>query len=78
MNYNKIKKDKIPVVSLFSGGGFMDMGFMNAGFQVVFANEKSLQNDMTRVALHGEGDIKRNIARLQVQSPCLIYPPMLF
>ena len=39
MNYNKKKKDKIPVVSLFSGGGFMDMGFMNAGFQFVYANE---------------------------------------
>ena len=38
MNYNKKKKDKIPVVSLFSGGGFMDMGFMGAGFDVVFAN----------------------------------------
>ena len=29
----------IPIISFFSGGGFMDMGFMNAGFEVVFANE---------------------------------------
>ena len=29
MNYNKKKKDKIPVVSFFSGGGFMDMGFIS-------------------------------------------------
>lgn len=51
MNYNKIKKDKIPVVSLFSGGGFMDMGFMNAGFQVVFANEY----EKVFAELHDEG-----------------------
>lgn len=35
--YNKVKQ--IPVISLFSGGGFMDMGFINAGFDIVFANE---------------------------------------
>ena len=51
MNYNKKKKDKIPVVSLFSGGGFMDMGFMNAGFQVVYANEY----EKIFAELHDEG-----------------------
>lgn len=33
MNY------KIPVVSLFTGGGFLDMGFEQAGFETVFTNE---------------------------------------
>lgn len=30
---------KIPLLSFFSGGGFMDMGFMNAGFDVIWTNE---------------------------------------
>jgi DNA (cytosine-5)-methyltransferase 1 len=34
---NRIKK--IPVISLFSGGGFLDMGFESAGFDIVFSNE---------------------------------------
>ncbi len=29
----------IPIVSFFSGGGFMDMGFEKSGFHVVYANE---------------------------------------
>lgn len=29
----------IPVLSFFTGGGFMDMGFMQAGFDVVWTNE---------------------------------------
>ncbi len=33
------KKDKIPVLSFFTGGGFMDMGFIEAGFDVVWTNE---------------------------------------
>lgn len=31
--------DKIPIVSFFSGGGFLDMGFEEAGFDIVFSNE---------------------------------------
>jgi DNA (cytosine-5)-methyltransferase 1 len=30
---------KIPIVSLFTGGGFLDMGFEEAGFEIVFSNE---------------------------------------
>lgn len=41
----------IPVISLFSGGGFMDMGFLNAGFDIVFANEY----DKVFADLHDEG-----------------------
>lgn len=31
--------NKIPIVSLFTGGGFLDMGFEMAGFDTVFTNE---------------------------------------
>lgn len=31
--------NKIPIISFFSGGGFFDMGFEQAGFHVVFSNE---------------------------------------
>ena len=31
-------KNIIPIISFFSGGGFMDMGFIEAGFDIVFAN----------------------------------------
>lgn len=43
--------ERIPIISFFSGGGFMDMGFINAGFDVVFANEF----DKVFAGLHDEG-----------------------
>jgi len=30
---------KIPILSFYSGGGFMDMGFEKAGFEIVWTNE---------------------------------------
>lgn len=33
------KKEQIPILSFFTGGGFMDMGFISAGFNVVWTNE---------------------------------------
>ena len=30
---------KIPIISFFTGGGFLDMGFIQAGFNVVWTNE---------------------------------------
>lgn len=33
------ENNKIPIVSFFSGGGFLDMGFEKAGFNVIFSNE---------------------------------------
>jgi DNA (cytosine-5)-methyltransferase 1 len=33
------EESKMPLLSFFSGGGFMDMGFMNAGFDVIWTNE---------------------------------------
>ncbi|MDH6304842.1 DNA (cytosine-5)-methyltransferase 1 [Parabacteroides sp. PF5-5] len=31
--------NKIPIVSFFTGGGFLDIGFEDAGFETVFTNE---------------------------------------
>ena len=33
-------KAKIPILSFFTGGGFLDIGFEKAGFDIVFTNEK--------------------------------------
>lgn len=35
----KEQPDKLKVVSLFSGAGGMDIGFLNSGFQIVWAND---------------------------------------
>ncbi len=36
---NNHHEHKIPILSFYSGGGFMDMGFEQAGFEVVWTNE---------------------------------------
>lgn len=36
---SKDNKHKIPILSFFSGGGFLDMGFEQAGFHVIWTNE---------------------------------------
>lgn len=41
MNTKKKKENKIPVMSFFTGGGFLDIGFMTAGFNVVWTNESN-------------------------------------
>ena len=33
------KDEKMPIISFYSGGGFMDMGFEQAGFNVLWSNE---------------------------------------
>ncbi len=48
---NKSKKKAIPLLSFFSGGGFMDMGFIKAGFEVAWTNEF----DPTFAELYGQG-----------------------
>ncbi len=45
------KGSKTPILSFFSGGGFMDMGFEQAGFEVVWTNEL----DKTFAELHAVG-----------------------
>lgn len=44
-------EDKIPVLSFYSGGGFLDMGFEMAGFQIVWTNEY----DSNFIKLHEAG-----------------------
>jgi DNA (cytosine-5)-methyltransferase 1 len=34
-----LKKDAIPLLSFFTGGGFLDLGFEKAGFEIVWTNE---------------------------------------
>jgi len=36
---SKRREHKIPILSFFSGGGFLDMGFEQAGFEVIWTNE---------------------------------------
>jgi DNA (cytosine-5)-methyltransferase 1 len=41
-NKQRAKKEaKLPVISFFTGGGFLDIGFVNAGFNVVWTNENN-------------------------------------
>lgn len=42
---------KIPILSFFSGGGFLDMGFEQAGFEIIWTNEF----DKTFAKLHAAG-----------------------
>lgn len=43
--------EKIPILSFFSGGGFLDMGFEQSGFEVVFSNE--IDEDFARFYKQG-------------------------
>ncbi len=42
---------KIPILSFYSGGGFMDMGFEKAGFEIIWTNEV----DEVFIKLHAGG-----------------------
>lgn len=42
---------KIPIISFFTGGGFLDIGFEKAGFDIAFTNE--IDKDFAR--FHSEG-----------------------
>lgn len=44
-------KHKIPILSFFSGGGFLDIGFEMAGFDIIWTNE--IDQDFTK--LHSAG-----------------------
>lgn len=48
---NNHYEHKIPILSFYSGGGFMDMGFEKAGFEIVWTNEV----DDVFVKLHEAG-----------------------
>jgi len=44
-------ENKIPILSFYSGGGFLDMGFEQAGFETVWTNEV----DAVFAKLHAAG-----------------------
>ena len=48
---SKLNENRVPILSFFSGGGFMDMGFEKAGFEIVWTNEF----DETFAKLHTAG-----------------------
>ncbi|MDB5203579.1 MAG: cytosine methyltransferase [Ferruginibacter sp.] len=48
---NNHDQHKIPILSFYSGGGFMDMGFEKAGFEIVWTNEV----DDVFIKLHAAG-----------------------
>jgi DNA (cytosine-5)-methyltransferase 1 len=48
---NNHHEHKIPILSFYSGGGFMDMGFEQANFEIVWTNEY----DKDFVKLHAAG-----------------------
>lgn len=50
-----VKNNTIRAVSLFSGAGGMDVGFENAGVQIVFANEIMKEAAETYKANHPDG-----------------------
>lgn len=62
--------NRIPVLSFFTGGGFMDMGFIQAGFNVVWTNEF----DPVFAQLHKEGitSWKRSRKLLNKKEECPI------
>ena len=55
--------NKLKVVSLFSGAGGMDLGFINAGFQIIWANdlfEEAIDSCRTNIGKHAiYGDITK-------------------
>ena len=56
-----MKVDKIKVISLFSGCGGLDLGFIKAGFDVIFAND--IDPDACKTY---EENLKHSIMRLDV------------
>lgn len=52
--------DKLKVLSLFSGAGGMDMGFLNAGFEIIWANDffeeavNSYRKNIGKHIVHGD------------------------
>ncbi|MDP2338929.1 MAG: DNA cytosine methyltransferase [Bacteroidota bacterium] len=64
---------KIPILSFFSGGGFLDMGFEMAGFNVVWTNE----NNETFANMHAAGitswrAARGNNAKAEIFNTCSI------
>jgi DNA (cytosine-5)-methyltransferase 1 len=63
---SKNNEHKIPILSFFSGGGFMDMGFEQAGFSIVWSNE--YDSDFVKFNKQGIGHWRksRNLSIQQI------------
>lgn len=56
---NNYSENKIPILSFYSGGGFLDMGFEMAGFEIVWTNEI----DEVFAKLHASGITSWRVSR---------------
>lgn len=56
---NNHNENKIPILSFYSGGGFLDMGFEMAGFEIVWTNEI----DDVFAKLHASGITSWRVSR---------------
>jgi DNA (cytosine-5)-methyltransferase 1 len=56
---NNHNENKIPILSFYSGGGFLDMGFEMAGFEIVWTNEI----DEVFAKLHSSGITSWRVSR---------------
>lgn len=52
------QKNEIPVLSFFTGGGFLDIGFEQAGFEVVWSNE--VNDDFANLYGYGMTEWKKS------------------
>jgi DNA (cytosine-5)-methyltransferase 1 len=52
------KKSNIPILSFFTGGGFLDLGFEEAGFETVWSNE--FNSDIADMFEHGMTALRRH------------------
>ncbi len=57
---------KIPILSFFSGGGFLDMGFEKAGFDIVFSNE--IDEDFAQ--FYKEGMSSWSVKKREISAIC--------
>lgn len=53
-----MKTERIPILSFFTGGGFLDLGFDQAGFEVVWTNESD--PDIADMYEHGQTTLRRH------------------
>ena len=71
---------QIPILSFFSGGGFLDMGFEQAGFEIVWTNE--FNRDFAKMYEYGVSRWRKAVlnepkpAKISTKRDLLhLYPP---
>ena len=71
-----MKKNKLKVLSLFAGAGGMDLGFKNAGYEIIWANDFDADSVKTYKRNLGDhivlGDIEK-IKTNNMKKLCLVY-----